>query len=109
MMAGTNQVPATWFAGDAGIRRLAHRERWLLALPCLCVLATTMAFYGAHLIRSSMEPSVVLGAAIFVARLPLGRGRRSSPFADVGGDVGGDVAAGSGAVGDDGARGVTGQ
>lgn len=57
----------------AGIRRLGKRERWLLVLPCLCVLATTLAFYGAHRIRSSMEPSVVLGAAVFVARLPLGR------------------------------------
>ena len=54
-----------------GLRQLRRSHRWLLILPCLCVLATTLAFYGTHRIRSSMEPMVVLGAAIWLAQLSI--------------------------------------
>lgn len=59
-----------------GLRRIGRVDRWLLILPCLGVLATTLAFYGAHRIRSSMEPTIVLGAARWLAQLPF---RGSAP------------------------------
>lgn len=52
----------------AGVGRLRRRvgpvERWLLAMPALGVLFTTVVFYGGHRIRSSLEPSLVVAAAI---------------------------------------------
>jgi 4-amino-4-deoxy-L-arabinose transferase-like glycosyltransferase len=44
------------------------RRRWLV-VPVLAVLATTVLFYGAHRIRASAEPAVVLLAAAGVVRL----------------------------------------
>jgi 4-amino-4-deoxy-L-arabinose transferase-like glycosyltransferase len=54
-----------------------RRERWLLVVPCVGVLVTTIVFYGGHRIRSSLEPSVVIASAVWlVARL------RRSPTSD---------------------------
>ncbi len=50
-----------------GLWRLPAHERLVLGLPCVVVLCTTMLFYGGHRIRSSMEPTVVLGAAVALA------------------------------------------
>lgn len=48
---------------------LDSRRRQLLVLPVISVLATTIAFYGAHRIRSSMEPVVVVTAAVALSIL----------------------------------------
>lgn len=47
-------------------RRMNRFVRWLLFVPVIAVAITTVVFYGAHRIRSSMEPTVVLFAAIAV-------------------------------------------
>jgi 4-amino-4-deoxy-L-arabinose transferase-like glycosyltransferase len=47
-----------------GLRSLPCRERRVLLLPVVVVLLTTVLFYGGHRIRSSMEPTVVLAAAV---------------------------------------------
>lgn len=64
-------IVAWWalaIAAVAGFVRLPRRERCLLALPVVAVLVTTVVFYGGHRIRSSLEPVVVVCAAIaFVA------------------------------------------
>jgi hypothetical protein len=50
---------------EVGVRALlaSRRERWLLVVPAVGVFVTTVVFYGAHRIRSSLEPSVVVAAA----------------------------------------------
>jgi 4-amino-4-deoxy-L-arabinose transferase-like glycosyltransferase len=53
-------------AAILGARRANRRLRWLLAQPMLVALATTVLFYGAHRIRSSAEPAIVLLAAVGV-------------------------------------------
>lgn len=50
-----------------GARRLRRRDRWLLLVPVFVALATTVLFYGAHRIRSSAEPSIVVFTAVAVA------------------------------------------
>jgi Dolichyl-phosphate-mannose-protein mannosyltransferase len=63
-------IAAWWVLAVAaafGIRRVTVRERWVLALPAMSVLLTTVVFYGGHRIRSSMEPTVVILAAITCA------------------------------------------
>jgi drug/metabolite transporter (DMT)-like permease len=55
-------------AAPFGALRLRRRERWLLLLPVLMVLCTTVLFYGAHRIRSSAEPTLVLLTALALAR-----------------------------------------
>ncbi len=52
-----------------GISRVRRRDRWLLLGPVLVVLVTTVVFYGAHRIRSSAEPSIVIGAAVAIDAL----------------------------------------
>ncbi len=49
-----------------GARLLRRRDRWLLLLPVLVVVCTTVLFYGGHRIRSSAEPSLVLFTAVAV-------------------------------------------
>jgi hypothetical protein len=56
-----------------GLRRLDSRTRWLLLLPCITVAITTLVFYGGHRIRSSMEPTVVVAAALAIGGLIDGR------------------------------------
>jgi hypothetical protein len=51
---------------------------WLLAVPVVSVLVVTVVFYGAHRIRSSLEPTVVVLAAVAVLALV---DRRRSPDA----------------------------
>lgn len=52
-----------------GLTRLRRRARWLLLGPVLAVAVTTIVFYGAHRIRSSAEPTVVIGAAAAIVSL----------------------------------------
>ncbi len=62
-------VPVFWvLAGLApfGARRISKRQRWLLLLPVVTVLFSTVVFYGAHRIRSSAEPTLVVLAAIAI-------------------------------------------
>jgi hypothetical protein len=66
-------------AGWVGLARARVGARWWLAVPCLAVLATAVAFYGAHRIRAPAEPAVVLLAAVAIGVL-LGR-RRSGTLA----------------------------
>lgn len=47
-----------------GLRRAPSRARLVLLAPCAVVLFTTVLYYGGHRIRSSMEPTVVLGASL---------------------------------------------
>ena len=47
-----------------------HRRRWwLLMCPVVSVFVITVVFYGAHRIRSSMEPTVVVFAALALVAL----------------------------------------
>lgn len=50
-----------------GARGTDRRLRLLLAVPVVVALVTTLLFYGAHRIRSSAEPSLVLFAAMWLA------------------------------------------
>lgn len=50
-----------------GAARAPRRARWLFGLPVLVTLVTTVLFYGAHRIRSTAEPSVVMLAALSLA------------------------------------------
>jgi hypothetical protein len=68
-------------AAVVGWWRVDSRTRWLLLLPCLAVAMTTVVFYGGHRIRSSMEPSVVVAAAVAVGAALDRRPRRGiMPF-----------------------------
>jgi Dolichyl-phosphate-mannose-protein mannosyltransferase len=67
-------------AALAGIGRVRALSRWILFLPVLSVLVTTIVFYGGHRIRSSMEPTVVVLAAIALSGLAARIGRsRAAP------------------------------
>jgi hypothetical protein len=61
----------TWWllapCAAVGIRRTRGRVRALLLLPVVGVALTTVLFYGAHRIRSSMEAVVVVAAAVGLA------------------------------------------
>jgi 4-amino-4-deoxy-L-arabinose transferase-like glycosyltransferase len=72
-------------AAVVGVRRIDRRTRWLLSLPCVAVLITTVVFYGGHRIRSSMEPVVIVAAAMAVGSLFDRRGTPRDRHA--GGDV----------------------
>jgi hypothetical protein len=62
---------------EAARRRLT--SRWVLLVPIIAVLLTTIAFYGAHRIRAPAEPAVVVLAAIAIAaRFERGAGRLAS-------------------------------
>lgn len=57
-----------------GVRLAARHVRWLLLAPVVSVLATTVLFYGAHRIRSSAEPTIVVLAATAAVHI-IGRRR----------------------------------
>ena len=61
-----------------GLRRLDRQDRWLLLLPVVVVVAVTLIFYGAHRIRSSLEPTLVLAAALWLAQLGRSAGESSA-------------------------------
>ncbi|MCU1397342.1 MAG: glycosyl transferase, family 39 [Acidimicrobiales bacterium] len=56
-----------------GVWRTRRGVRYVLLAPVITVLVVTLAFYGAHRLRASMEPIVVVGAASFLASTSLGR------------------------------------
>ncbi len=69
----------------AGWFLLPGRSRWLFAMPAITVFAVAAVFYGGHRIRSTLEPSVVLCAAVaLVAAWDLTRrtGRSGRPALD---------------------------
>ena len=47
-----------------GVRRVTGPVRWVLLTPVISVAITTVLFYGAHRIRSPMEPVVIVFAAV---------------------------------------------
>ena len=47
----------------AGFVMQRRAARWTLALPVITVVLTTVVFYGAHRIRSTAEPAIVVAAA----------------------------------------------
>jgi hypothetical protein len=53
----------------AGQRRATRFGRFVLWAPVVAVLLTAVVFYGGHRVRTAMEPSVVLGAALAVVAL----------------------------------------
>ncbi len=59
-------IASVFGASVFGARQLRRRDRWLLLLPVFVALATTVLFYGAHRIRSTAEPSIVVFSAIAV-------------------------------------------
>jgi 4-amino-4-deoxy-L-arabinose transferase-like glycosyltransferase len=61
-----------------GVRRVAGPARWVLLTPVVGVAITTILFYGAHRIRSPMEPVVVVLAAVALTSMA---GRRLVPTA----------------------------
>jgi 4-amino-4-deoxy-L-arabinose transferase-like glycosyltransferase len=61
-------------AASFGLRRMDSRTRWLMLLPCITVAVTTVVFYGGHRIRSSMEPIVVVAAAVAIVAVLERRG-----------------------------------
>ncbi|MGH9133577.1 MAG: ArnT family glycosyltransferase [Ilumatobacteraceae bacterium] len=69
----------TWWVmavlAAVGVRRLDAPARWVLLAPVAGVAITTVLFYGAHRIRSPMEPVVVVLAAIAVVSIA---GRREA-------------------------------
>jgi hypothetical protein len=50
----------------AGVRRVDGPARWVVLAPVAGVAITTVLFYGAHRIRSPMEPVVTVLAALAV-------------------------------------------
>ena len=67
-----------------GQRRASRFGRLLLWAPVGAVLLAAVVFYGGHRIRTAMEPSVVLGAALGAAALAgrLGPGAEPDPAAE---------------------------
>lgn len=66
---------ASWWVlapmAAVGLWRTRRGLRYVLLVPVITVLVVTVAFYGAHRLRATLEPVVVLGAASFLASLPL--------------------------------------
>ena len=58
-----------------GQRRASRFGRLVLWAPVAAVLVTAVVFYGGHRLRTAMEPSVVLGAALAVAAPAAARAR----------------------------------
>ena len=50
-----------------GLRRIERSARRLLLVPVFTVAVTTVLFYGAHRIRSPLEPTVVVAAATAIS------------------------------------------
>jgi 4-amino-4-deoxy-L-arabinose transferase-like glycosyltransferase len=61
----------TWWVlapiGAVGLARCRRRDAWVLAMPVVTVLVTSVLFYGAHRIRSPLEPVLVVCAAVVIA------------------------------------------
>jgi hypothetical protein len=65
-------IVSWWFLAPLAMMgwwRQRRRDAWILLAPVLGVLITSVVFYGAHRLRSPMEPVVVLCAAVGVAHL----------------------------------------
>jgi peptidoglycan/LPS O-acetylase OafA/YrhL len=63
--------------GGDRLRATPSRLAALFALPCVAVAVVTVVFYGAHRIRSSMEPVVVVLAAVALVAIWDGVTRRA--------------------------------
>ena len=63
-------IASWWFLAPLAMMgwwRQRRRNGWILIAPVIGVLITSVVFYGAHRLRSPMEPVVVLCAAVGVA------------------------------------------
>ena len=64
---------ACWYVlaplAAVGLARTRRRERDILLVPVVIVLITSIAFYGSHRLRLSLEPVVVVGAAAAIVTL----------------------------------------
>ncbi|MCU1396577.1 MAG: hypothetical protein JWM34_5005 [Ilumatobacteraceae bacterium] len=66
-----------------GLWRMRRGVRWVMLAPVITVGVVTLAFYGAHRLRATMEPVVVIGAAVYLASEPWKqRGRTASQRPD---------------------------
>ncbi len=54
---------------DTRVDRTGRAGLWLLLVPVVSVFVVTVVFYGAHRIRSSLEPTVVVLAAVAVVAI----------------------------------------
>ncbi|MEI7618413.1 MAG: glycosyltransferase family 39 protein [Actinomycetota bacterium] len=64
-------IACWWFLAPlavVGWRRQRPANGWILLAPAVGVLITTVVFYGAHRLRSPMEPVVVICAAVALAQ-----------------------------------------
>jgi 4-amino-4-deoxy-L-arabinose transferase-like glycosyltransferase len=52
-----------------GLTRTDRRTRHVLLIPIVTVFVTSVAFYGSHRLRSTLEPAVVLAAAVAIGAL----------------------------------------
>ncbi|MCB0999379.1 MAG: glycosyltransferase family 39 protein [Acidimicrobiales bacterium] len=70
-----------WRSGRPGAAGTAVQRRrwWVLVCPVVSVFVITVVFYGAHRIRSSMEPTVVVFAAVALAAAVERRADRPQP------------------------------
>ncbi|MGD9703137.1 MAG: ArnT family glycosyltransferase [Acidimicrobiia bacterium] len=50
-----------------GLQLARRRDAWILAMPLVAVVATTVLFYGTHRIRSPLEPALVVAAGLAIA------------------------------------------
>ena len=57
------------------IKVAERRERTVLLVPVVIVVITSFLFYGTHRLRLTMEPVVVIGAALFLCSLRTPRRR----------------------------------
>jgi len=57
------------------IKVAKRRERTVLLVPVVIVVITSFLFYGTHRLRLTMEPVVVIGAALFLCSLRTPRRR----------------------------------
>ena len=54
--------------GAIGLAVASRRDAWVLAMPVVTVLVTTILFYGAHRIRAPLEPALVVSAALTLVK-----------------------------------------
>jgi len=59
----------TPLAGLGLIKVAKRRERSVLLVPVVIVVVTSVVFYGTHRLRVTLEPVVVIGAAMFACSL----------------------------------------
>ena len=70
--------------GAIGLAVARRRDAWVLAMPVVTVLVTTILFYGTHRIRSPLEPVLVVCVALTLVKWrPWRRAPEAAPHATV--------------------------